>query len=596
MVDLTSKENNEQALGANANMQQGQPTPQMQYTAPESTGSVFDLFNGDLSSHADGTSGVRAASVNQAIKEYREKEKVNSAWQQAVIVNPELPNGEMLAIYVVIHGDAYLHPVIFSEVGGRTYQSAGSANGLAGTIVEAKASSASITRVKGFKEILLNHLRTQGNADVQSTVNINVCGCTQYHRGLEIKPNNLLANASNEIFAALSARNSKRNPHAVTTNDFKGTEIMVDSTTQVDKTNIHGQHVFAPVVLTGTVRSDSQLEGNLGKHSVALGDVCGFMDFAPYAPQFRQQEMMRRQQAGDATPVPHHKPFFVITDEEWAMWNGKASTPENLLTLFMLLPSIAEGALWVPRVTNAGDVGFNPLYDFASVGYDEEGFNKPFDECHVSTKFDLAMQRKYANEWFSSVSICIDLAMSGPNAGGMSLMTDAGELNKLITNLTGHSPNFQSIGEQKGRIPLGTYDYQGKKRDIRELLNYYSWAKFVKGDKVQLQRWHTWFGQFDGNNDERVFAERLKMANEISMGTFELTDTAIRIVINDDVIMSLRNAFTSNGTRINVAANLLQQTESTYGFAGGFSGGMKSTTQTQQAGSMGAPVVAQSAW
>lgn len=555
---------------------------------------VFDLLNSDLSGYADGTSGVRAAHVLAELKEFRDKEKIPEVWQTGTVLDPELPNGEMLLIYVVLEDQAYVHPVLFAEAGGRTYQAANSVNGMAGIVQESKASSASITRIGGFKNILLKAIQNAGHTRVKLVENIAVCGCTLYHKGNEIKPNNLMANASNEVFAIIAAQKSAMNPNVRKVTDFQGSEILVDSTANADKTNIHGQHIFAPVVITGTARRKSQLEGNTGHHNESIGEVCGYMDFVPYSPQARQQELLLRQQANNPQRVPSHKPFYVITDEEWANFKSSTSTPENLLTLFMLLPSIADGAMWIPRVVNAQDSGFNPLYDFASVGYDEEGFNKPFDECHVSTKFDLAAQQKYAHDYFSSVSICMDVSLAGPNAGGLGLFLDGTQLNRMATNLTGINHNFPAIGKQAGRIPLGTYLLQGKKRDIRELLNYYSWAKFVNGDRTQLQRWHQWFVLDSGQNEERVFAERLKMADEISNGTFELHDTALRIMLDDKVINTIRDAFVGAGVLIKVNQSAIQGLNTGYGFNGDFSGGM--AMQQSQVGTMGGTINVNSVW
>lgn len=555
---------------------------------------VFDLLNADLSNYADGTSGVRAAHVLAELKEFRDKEKIPEVWQTGTILDPELPNGEMLIIYVVIEDQAYVHPVLFAEPGGRTYQATNAVNGMTGMVQESKASSASITRIGGFKNILLKSLNSAGHTRVKKVEDIAVCGCTLYHKGNEIKPNNLMANASNEVFAIISAQKAAMNPNVRKVTDFQGSEILVDSTANADKINIHGSHIFAPVVINGIARRKSTLEGSSGHHNEAIGEVCGYMDFVPYSPQARQQELLLRQQANNPQRVPSHKPFFVITDEEWANFKGSTCTPENLLTLFMLLPSIADGALWVPRVINAADAGFNSLYDFASVGYDEEGFNKPFDECHVSTKFDIAAQQKYGQDYFSSVSICMDVSLAGPNAGGLGLLLDGTQLNRMVTNLTGQQHNFPAIGKQSGRIPLGHYIHQGKKRDIRELLNYYSWAKFVNGDRTQLQRWHQWFVLDSGQNEERVFAERCKMADEISNGTFELQDTALRILLDDNVINSIRNAFTSNNVLIKVNQSAIQGTNTGYGFNGDFSGGM--TMQQNQVGVMGGAINVNNVW
>lgn len=569
--------------------------PQPQQTFSQSVGqSVFDLFGGDLASHADGSRGVRAEAVLKELKEYTAEEKISNAWQMNVILHEDLPNGEMLAIYVVLEDQAYVHPVVFAEAGGFTQQTNSSVNGLAGNVTESKMSSAAITHIKGFKDIVLQHLNAVGFNKVRSVDNLAVCGCTLYHKGATIKVNNLIANASNDVFAILAAKTGSMNPKIRTVADFNGTDLYVDSVANAEKTNIHGQHVFSPVTITGTAKAKSTLEGSGAMHSVPVGEICGYMDFTPYAQQERQQEQMMRQQANNPTRVPSHKPFYVITDEEWGNFKHSTTTPENLLTLFMLLPSVSDGALWVPRVVNAADAGFNPLYDFASVGYDEADFNKAFDECHVPTKFDLGAQRKYAADFFSNVSVCMDVSLAGPNAGGLNLLLDGTQLNRMIKNLTGVNSNFPAIGQSAGRIPLGTYDYQGKKRDIRELLNYFAWSKYVNGDKAQLQRWHTWFVRFNGQSEERVFAERMKMAEEISNGTFELLDTAVRVLLDDAVIVGIRDAFASNHVNIRVNQQAIGGADVGYGFNGGFKSGMSG--QQQQAGTMGMPLAGTQSW
>lgn len=590
MVSVTDKS---KTLGSQT---QQSEIPQMntqQTASARAVGSVFDLLGSGLANHADGSQGARAATILAELKEYREKEKIADEWQTSVITHQDLPNGEMVAIFIVAEDAAFIHPVIFAEVGGRTQQTSDSANGLAGVVRESKVSSASITRIPGFKNILLQHLVSKGHSRIRDVDSISMCGCTLIHKDKNIKPNNLLANASNEIFAVVAARNSLTNPATRKVSDYSGTELHIDSTSVVDKTNIHGQHIFSPVTLTTIARTKSTLEGSANHHNVPVGDVNGYIDFMPYSQQARQQEQMQRQQKGDPRRVPSHKPFFVITDETWAGFKQSTTTPENLLTLFMTLPSIADGALWVPRIVNAGDTGFNPLYDFASVGYDEDGFNKPFEECHVPNKFDLNAQRNYANDFFSSVSICMDFALSGPNSAATNLLLVGSQLNRLIENLTGVQANFATIGKSMGRIPLGDYSFQGKKRDGRELLNYFAWAKFVNGDKQQLQRWHTWFGGYNGQNEERVFAERLKMMNEISNDTFELHDTAERIIIDDAVVMGIRKAFEGNNVTIRTQqAGTVGNT--VYGFSGDFGGGMQ---QTQQAtGGMGASINTVDVW
>lgn len=593
MVAITKNKANAQS------QEQAQPQtsfeqPQMQGNAGTESNSVFDLFSGDLSGHADGTRGVRAESVLKALKEYKLEEKVPDEWQYNAILHEDLPNQEMLALYVVIGDKAFVHPVLFAEIGGFTHQSAGNVNALNGVVHESKMSSASITHINGFKDIVLQHIQAVGHTKVRTTDNLAICGCTLYHKGTDIKINNLVANASNEVFAVLTASSGRVNPKVRNVADFNGAELYIDSESNSEKTNIHGEHIFAPVNIIGTARAKSSLEGSMATHNVPVGEVSGYMDFVPFDQQSRQQEQMARQQANNPQRVPSHKPFFIITDEQWGNFKNSTTTPENLLTLHMLVPSIADGALWVPRVVNAADSGFNPLYDFASVGYDEEGFKASFDECHVPTKFDLAAQRRYAADYFSNVSVCMDVALAGPNAGALNLLLDAGQLNRMIGNLTGEVTNFPSIGQSAGRIPLGPYLHQGKKRDIRELLNYFSWAKFVNGDAKQLQRWHTWFVRFNGQSEERVFAERVKMADEISNGTFELHDTAQRIILDDAVIVGIRDKFVAAGVNLRVSQQAVGGNDAGYGFGGGFSGGM--TSQQQQGGSMGMPIQQTKVW
>lgn len=591
MVSVTSKQNQQQAeqsmgetqqpLGANLNQE-------------SSAMDLASIFGGDLGSLADGSQGAKASTLIATLKEFMEKEKVSSAFQPTIITHQDLPNGEMVAIYVTQEDQAYLHPIIFAEQGGRTQQTQDTVNGLGGTVRESKVSSAAITRISGFKNILLEALQSKGNARIRDVNNIAICGCTLVHNGKELKPNNILANASNEIFAIYCAKNSLVNKHVRPVSTYVGSDLFIDSTAVADKTNIHGQHIFAPVTLTTTARVKSELENSTIQHNVPVGDVNGYMDFLPYSQEARQQEQMARNQRGIATRVPSHKPFYIITNESWAGYKGSQTTAENLATLLMVLPSIADGALWVPRVVNAGDSGFNPLYDFASVGYDEQDFNKPFEECHVPNKFPLAAQRKYASDYFDSVQICMDFAQSGPNSAAISLLTMPEQLNKIITNLTGVQANFTSLGQTLGRIPLGEYNFAGKKRDIRELLNYFSWAKFVNGDKMQLQRWHQWFGKFDPAHEERYFEERLKMANEISNETFELYDTAERIVVDADIINGIRKQFTA--AKINIRTQAPNSDINVgYGFSGGFGGGMEQQQQQQNLG-MGANIQTHDLW
>lgn len=548
------------------------------------TSNILDLISEDLTGRMDGAGGINSSKVMEELKKYRNDEGVNKMWQFDVIQNPELPNGEMLAIYLILEDKAFVHPVFFAEKGGRVVTTSDGDNNMMGNVRESRNSSAVIAKIGGFKNILVNYLNTKGFTKIATVEQVYISGAMLYHAGSEIKPNNLIGNACAEIIAVAAAISNSANPNTVQVSNYKGCEILVDSTTSADRRSIMDQHIFTPVVITGQARSKSTLSGSNSFHNTTIGELGGYMDFAPFPQEARQAEILKRQHAGQVQRVPNFKPFYVIKDIAWAAYQGKHATPENLMSLLMLAPSIADGGLWVPRVVNAQGAGFNPIYDFASVGYDDPDFGKAFDECHVPSKFDLNAMRRYSQDYFSNTSVCIDIPLSGPLAGMLTMLTDATQLNRLIQNQTGISANFAALGNTLGRFPVGTYDFQGKKRDISELLNYYSWAKYCNGDKQQMQRYHQWFLGNSGNtNEDVVFSERLKMAEEISGGTFELLDTCTRVAVNDNILKGIRKAFTDAGIIVKLAQNATNA--QSYGFMGGFNDGM-SIDQNQQQGGM----------
>ena len=553
---------------------------QQQYAGSQ----MIDLTDFDLSSHIDGSTGARADSVLKDIEAYRKETGTSgNGWRYECVTSPDLPNQEMVIAYLLINGVAYVHPVLFADIGGRIQATSNYGQmGQHNQLQEIPSSSASIVRTDGFKSIVLEHLGARV-ADIREISQIAICGCTLYHKSESIAINNLIGNASTDVFAIYCGVSGAPHKSTIPVSEYSGRSFTVDSASFADKVNIHGQPVFSPVTLTSTIKVNSKLGDTQGSHAVPFGEVCGYMDFTAIAPEVRRQAEMKRLASNNPQRVPTHKPFYVVTDALWAGFGRKSTTPENVLALLSTLPAIADPSLWVGRVINAAESRFNPMYDFAAVGYDEPDFHAPMTDCHVPTKFGNQEMVAYGNDYFDSVSILIDLPTAGPNSGSLGLLKSTSQVNRLLSNLLGREISIGGIGLDFGLIPMGTYDWQGKRRDIRELLNYYSWATFCNGDTAQLQRWNQAFVNFGHSSPERVYAERLKMAKEISLDSFDLKDTATRIAIDDSVIELIRSAFNNVKASINTVQHYGDAGSTTYGYGGSLGGGMARQQQQSYA-------------
>ena len=284
--------------------------------------------------------------------------------------------------------------------------------------------------------------------------------------------------------------------------------------------------------------------------------------------------------------IPLFVSNFVVTGMDWGAMDSSTPTMENMLCELVALPALLDNGTWVNRVVGAGAAGFNDIYDFATIGFDEQDPSKepsPFIGCHSATTFNNDAQAEFANELVGKMEVLMDIPLSGPNAGILESLVNPTNLAQAYLNLTGNQLPVQGLGFDYGMIPVGTYDYMGQKRDIRELLNYFSYGKRVNGDRKMMEVFfQTWCMPIDPNNSQAVYRRRLDMCRAVSDDTFELTDTAVRIQLSTELVKGLHAAASQQQININSTRSRTYQPQGTYGYTGSLDNGLAPLQQQQQ--------------
>jgi hypothetical protein len=316
--------------------------------------------------------------------------------------------------------------------------------------------------------------------------------------------------------------------------------------------------VFSPVTLQLQARVEGYNDHN-NRRTAPVGEVHGYMDYAVISTSDINRETARRRDLNNYNtgPIPIYSASYNITDIV-RVSSDAPLTIENIMVLLGGITAVVENHSWLKPVLRCTNRGFNPLYDFSSVGYGDPNLKEPFDQCK-SDRWTPHDQAAYMEAFFiKSVRIALDIPGSGSNRSIAKVLTNKthlrSALNRIIQNTKSLGnmtvPDIDPVARNLGRIPLGTYMRDNRERDIRELMNYYSWSSYWKGDEVQMGVWDDLMVNCYADNEDDLFAKRVSLANEITNDDFILKDYAIRVEINPQLLAFLVKMFAAANIKV----------------------------------------------
>lgn len=525
-------------------------------------------------------------------------------YRAELYTNANLPGGQVLLIYLVDGGVAYVSSVFSGDAEwSRSYAKTPGQSGQQDEYGSIRTTPAEVAtriltneagaRYSPYRRDILSFLQASKilpPAATESSVILLGSFCAYSEQ--EVNLRTLVGYVDAETRTAYCVRNNMVDTNAEGLLGKLGSALRVDTISSGIARDGLGAPVFAPVILatSRTVQNIYAGSGNKGQATDRLGEMRGYIDLSPLSPEYvnrRRQEIAN--QTGmpiDQVVAPQLKPTFVITAPEWGS-NSINPTTEGFLALLGTLPAIIRNPQWLRCVINAPTNGASSkTYNIKNVGLLVDG--KQTAQYHDGTYKTDEMLMGHVKTWWDTMSIAMDMPMTGPFRAVRQALLDRTVLNKVLVNLFGPKavlvPADVPVGKALGRFPVGIYtDEAGQVRDSRDKTNLLSWLDVQGGSPEAVATWVNQYLMPSGNAEEQL-AKRVEVTNAvINSGSFVMRDEVERIALDVRMLKVLATNLANANINVTTRDTQATQTESV-GYNGQYGAGLDYQTDVGQAG------------
>lgn len=526
--------------------------------------------------------------------ELQKSSEVLKRYHASIMVNPNLPGGEVLLLALKLNNKLYVSSVFSGDadwdrgyaIGGGQMgrgQEYGSVRTTPAEVVTRRIQQQNGTTFMPYRADLFEHYAKMGgvlDADAKED-SLVATGVFTVYEGQDVDVARLVGFADFDT-RSIICTTGLRDSEAAELVSSMGSKLTVSTVSHTAAVDGLGAPVFAPVIVQINRQSSNQYRGGMGGSvgTERVGEIRGYIDILPMnreqAHQLRVKRAAERGVSIDAVQVPVVKPIFVVTGVEW-LAPRPFPTSEAVLFLMDAVSCLGENPQWLRKVIDAPTVGSSSSdYDVGAIGYLAEQ-----EKTNVYRSDDLrddAVLMKHILEFWDSISVAVDVPKSGPYRTALELMTQQSQVNRLLNNTFGqnaillqNSPVVASLSN----LPVGIYrDTNGVLRDSRDATNMISWLNRMGGAPETVQGWlNDWVAQI-GSTDE-VYAKRLRLIEVlVTNGSFELRNEVTRVVLNSELFSILRKNSANAG--IEVSGRVVTAAATTdYGYAGGWGDGIQ---------------------